>query len=92
MAGKRSILFARPPVILGAGCVAGEKEGKGAFGKYYDLVEEDPLFGGKTWEEAESKMQQLATQIAQRAGRDPVSGGRGSAGAADRYLLWHYEF
>ena len=25
MAGKRSLLFARPPVILGAGCVAGEK-------------------------------------------------------------------
>lgn len=97
MAGKRSLLFARPPVILGAGCVAGEKEGKGAFGKYYDLVEEDPLFGGKTWEEAESKMQQLATQIAlrkgcQRTGRDPVSGGRRSAGAADRYILWHYEF
>lgn len=72
MAGKRSLLFARPPVILGAGCVAGEKEGKGAFGKYYDLVEEDPLFGGKTWEEAESKMQQLATQIALRkAAKEP---------------------
>ncbi len=50
----------------------GKKEGNGAFGKCFDMVEEDPLFGGKTWEEAESKMQQLATRIALRkAGLEP---------------------
>ncbi len=70
--GKRSILFEHPPVIIGAGSVAGEKEGNGAFGKYFDMVETDPLFGGQTWEEAESKMQQLAAQIALRkAGLEP---------------------
>ena len=63
MVGKRSVLFSRPPIIIGAGSVAGEKEGNGAFGKCFDMVEEDPLFGGKTWEEAESKMQQLATRF-----------------------------
>ena len=52
MVGKRSVLFSRPPIIIGAGSVAGEKEGNGAFGKCFDMVEEDPLFGGKTWEEA----------------------------------------
>lgn len=72
MVGKRSVLFSRPPIIIGAGSVAGEKEGNGAFGKCFDMVEEDPLFGGKTWEEAESKMQQLATRIALRkAGLEP---------------------
>ena len=50
MVGKRSVLFSRPPIIIGAGSVAGEKEGNGAFGKCFDMVEEDPLFGGKTWE------------------------------------------
>ena len=70
--GKRSVLFTAPPVIIGAGSVAGEKEGEGVFGKYFDLVEKDPLFGGETWEEAESKMQQLAAQIAlQKAGLQP---------------------
>lgn len=70
--GKRSVIFHKPPVIIGAGSVAGEKEGKGAFGKYFDMVEQDPLFGSKTWEEAESRMQQLATQIALRkSGMEP---------------------
>lgn len=72
MIGKRSLLFTRPPVIIGAGSVAGEKEGQGPFGKFFDMVEKDPLFGSKTWEEAESRMQQMATQIALRkAGLEP---------------------
>ena len=62
--GKRSIQFQTPPVIIGWGNVAGEKEGNGKFGKYYNLVETDPMFGKKTWEEAESKMQQMATEFA----------------------------
>ena len=72
MIGKRSILFSRPPVIIGAGSVAGEKEGDGPFGNCFDLVEKDPLFGSDTWEEAESRMQQMATKIALRkAGLEP---------------------
>ena len=49
MVGKRSVLFSRPPIIIGAGSVAGEKEGNGAFGKCFDMVEEDPLFGLKRY-------------------------------------------
>ena len=37
MVGKRSVLFSRPPIIIGAGSVAGEKEGNGAFGKCFDM-------------------------------------------------------
>lgn len=70
--GRRSVCFVHPPVVIGAGCVAGEKEGQGTFKGHFDLVEKDPLFGGKTWEEAESKMQQLAAQIAlKKAGMEP---------------------
>lgn len=64
--GKKSVRFENPPCIIGCASVAGDKEGKGNFGKYFDIVEEDPLFGANTWEEAESKMQQLATEIALR--------------------------
>ena len=66
MVGRRSILFAKPPVVIGAGSVAGEKEGNGAFGKYFDMIETDPLFGAETWEDAECKMQQLDAQVALR--------------------------
>ncbi len=70
--GRRSVQFEIPPCIVGAASVAGEKEGNGAFGKYFDIVETDPLFGGNTWEEAESKMQHIAADIAIRnAGLEP---------------------
>jgi stage V sporulation protein AD len=62
--GNRSIAFNESPYIIGTSSVAGEKEGEGAFGKYYDMVETDPMFGAKSWEEAESKMQHIAADIA----------------------------
>lgn len=69
--GKKSVRFENPPCIIGCAAVAGDKEGRGNFGRYYDIVEEDPLFGGNSWEEAESKMQHMATEIALRkAGLD----------------------
>lgn len=96
MIGKRSVQFEVPPCIIGAASVAGEKEGAGKFGKYYDIIEDDPLFGGKTWEEAESKMQHMAADIAIRnAGLESediryiVAGDL--LGAADRDFVWHHE-
>lgn len=62
--GKQSILFEHPPYIIGAGAVAGKKEGDGPLGKYFDWVEEDPMFGGETWEDAEGRMQKKAAQLA----------------------------
>lgn len=56
MTGKQSIKFEQPPYILSAAAVVGKKEGEGPLGKYFDLVEEDYMFGAKTWEEAESNM------------------------------------
>lgn len=67
--GKQSVLFEHSPHIVGFGSVAGKMEGEGPLGSYFDLIDQDPLFGMETWEEAESKMQTLACQMAiQKAG------------------------
>ena len=43
--GNNSMLFEKPPVILAASSVVGEKEGQGPLGQYFDHVEKDPKFG-----------------------------------------------
>ncbi|MDO5294016.1 MAG: stage V sporulation protein AD [bacterium] len=64
MHGKQTLLFENPPYVLGYAAIAGKKEGEGPLGSYFDLVNDDPFFGMKTWEEAESTMQTLACQYA----------------------------
>ncbi len=64
--GKQSLHFSKPVYISGYSSIAGKKEGEGPLGKGFDMVDEDPLFGMNTWEEAESKMQKLACQLAIR--------------------------
>ena len=56
--GKRSIEFEKPPCILSEASVAGKKEAEGPLGEYFDVIEEDPMCGGKSWEEAESRLRQ----------------------------------
>ncbi|BCJ97722.1 stage V sporulation protein AD [Anaerocolumna chitinilytica] len=63
MSGKQSILFANPPYIIAGSSVAGKKEGEGPLGKHFDEIQEDPMFGGKTWEEAESRMMRRAADL-----------------------------
>ncbi len=63
--GKQSIAFEQAPHILGAASIVGKKEGEGPLGKYFDKIgEEDGLFGGKSWEEAESTLQKEAVSMA----------------------------
>ncbi len=64
--GNQSIRFERAPYILNAASVVGKKEGEGPLGKLFDYVEEDPMFGTKTWEQAESTMQEKAADIVMR--------------------------
>ena len=52
--GKASIEFSHPPVIIGHGNVVGKKEGEGPLGSLFDRIEEDPMLGTASWEEAES--------------------------------------
>lgn len=70
--GKRSIEFEKPPCILSGASVAGKKEAEGPLGGYFDVIEEDPMCGGKSWEEAESRLQEKAASLAiQKAGLTP---------------------
>ncbi len=64
VAGKESIIFENPPFIIGEASVAGKKEGEGPLGTYFDKIEEDSLFGGKTWEDAESKLLNKTAKLA----------------------------
>ena len=62
--GGQSILFECPPYLISSGSVVGKKEGEGPLGNLFDLVAEDPLFGEKNWEAAESRMQKEACLMA----------------------------
>lgn len=70
--GKQSIVFEKNIYVYDYASVASKKEGEGPFGSCFDYIEDDPLFGEKTWEKAESKMQKKAVKIAlEKAGEKP---------------------
>lgn len=54
--GKQTLIFKNQPKIIGNYAVVGKKEGNGPFGKYFDYVLENDLFGEKTYEKAERKI------------------------------------
>lgn len=62
MIGKQSIAFEEPAYIVEGASVVGEKEGEGPLGKLFDVVEQDPMLGQDSWEEAESLLQKEAIQ------------------------------
>ena len=63
MIGSNSISFDKPPFIIEGASIVGQKEGDGPLGKLFDVVEQDPMLGQETWEEAESLLQKEANQI-----------------------------
>lgn len=68
--GKQSTEFERDVYILGAASIVGQKEGEGPLGENFDKVEQDPMFGQKSWEEAESEMQiKAAKLVLEKCGR-----------------------
>lgn len=62
--GKQSIQFQKAPHIVSAASIVGKKEGEGPLAKLFDQIEEDPMLGQNTWEEAESALQKKAAQLA----------------------------
>ena len=67
--GKQSVLFQSPPYIIATASVAGKKEGEGPLGNLFDVVQEDPLVGKETWEEAESEfILEAAKKAIEKAG------------------------
>lgn len=70
--GKQSITFKQPPYIVNYASIVGQKEGEGPLGKYFDVIENDPMVGKDNWEEAESELQKRAAMTAlQKAGLKP---------------------
>ena len=67
--GQRSVRFLKPPHLAASASVVGKKEGEGPLHTYFDHIDETDLFGGQSWEEAESSMQKQAVELAiQKAG------------------------
>lgn len=64
MVGKQSLAFSNPPVITGYASIVGKKEGEGPLGTYFDVIDEDALFGGENWEDAESRLQKMTSDLA----------------------------
>ncbi|MBR4270867.1 MAG: stage V sporulation protein AD [Clostridia bacterium] len=58
--GKQTLLYKNKPCLLGGYAVVGPKEGQGNFGKYFQTVLKDDLFGENSYEAAESKMMQTS--------------------------------
>ena len=54
------MVFPARPGILSYASVVGKKEGEGPLRAYFDEVHEDTKFGQSSWEQAESRMQELA--------------------------------
>nr|UWI50923.1 stage V sporulation protein AD [Clostridioides difficile] len=68
--GKRTVKLENKPTIISAGTIVGSKEGEGPLKDYFDMIMTDDLYGEKTWELAESKMVETASQKAiQKAGK-----------------------
>ena len=67
--GKQSFVLPQLPVIRCWASIAGKKESEGPLAHTFDLTFQDTMFGEKTWEQAEKKMQQMALdKLAEKAG------------------------
>lgn len=67
--GLQSIHFDDAPYIQAGACIVGKKEGEGPLAESFDEVEEDPMFGKETWEEAESELQRrTALKVIMKSG------------------------
>jgi len=62
--GDQTYCLENRPKIISSAAVVGEKEAKGKLGKSFDIVENDPYFGKKTWEAAESEMLRMCFEKA----------------------------
>ena len=61
--GKASISFSRPVYIQSCASVVGPKEGDGPLKNCFDMICDDPMFGEKKWEAAESAIAKRAAVL-----------------------------
>lgn len=57
--GKSSFVFSQQPGIAAWASIAGKKESEGPLAECFDKTSTDTMFGQKSWEQAEKKMQEL---------------------------------
>ncbi len=62
--GRQTLALSYPPSFAGHACVVGKKEGQGPLRDSFDSINNDSLFGEKTWEKAESAMVKEAVSLA----------------------------
>ena len=67
--GRQSVVFPHGPVFCAAASAAGRKETEGPLGGTFDLTFRDNKLGEKSWEKAETRMQQLTLhRLLEKAG------------------------
>ena len=54
--GSQTVKFQAPPLISAHAAVGSVMEGQGPLCAYFDFISNDPYFGAKSWERAESEM------------------------------------
>ncbi|MCG7407909.1 stage V sporulation protein AD [Paenibacillus sp. ACRRX] len=62
--GRQTWLFKNKPVIISAATVVGPDEGEGPLAKEFDFIHEDLDMKEKSWEKAERKLLEQATELA----------------------------
>ncbi len=65
---RSSIRLEHAPAIHSYAAIVGKMEGEGPMGKCFDRIVQDPNFGEKTWEQAESRLQADTLQLALEKG------------------------
>lgn len=63
-----SIQFANAPTLHSFAAIAGQKEGEGPYGRYFDRIEADATLGEPDWEHAESRLQVETLRLAVNKG------------------------
>ena len=70
--GAQSVCFTEDVYVLGRAAVVGSKEGEGPLRSFFDVIDPTDMFGGENWNDAESRMMQMAAALAiKKAGLTP---------------------
>ncbi len=64
MTENKTIILKSKPAVLCYAAVVGKKEKEGPLGEYFDVTNDDTHFGEDSYEKAECRMQQIATETA----------------------------
>ena len=67
--GKQTLKLKNPPTILQTAAIVGKKEGEGPLSDYFDYILTDDLWGEKSWEKSESKLQkEVILKVMEKSG------------------------